>query len=158
MRRFLPIILLAYTLLLPTGCDTIDCTLYNIVSCQASFYANGGAVSITDVLDVKTCGIDSVLVNQQSSTETLNLPLSYWQETDTLVFIVTGEGYALMDTVWIDKENTPHFESPDCPSTMFHHIRDVRTTHTFIDSVTIVQPLVNYDQTDNLQIHVRTGN
>jgi hypothetical protein len=158
VKRCLPILFIFSALLFQAGCDTIDCTLYNTVICKASFYGDGKAVAITDVLTVTTCGVDSVLINQKREAQTLELPLSYWQDTDTLVFSVMGEEYALMDTLWIDKENSPHFESPDCPCTMFHRICAVRTTHTFIDSVTIVQPLVNYEETEHLQIHVHTGN
>ena len=158
MKRTVPISLLIAALLLPASCDTLDCTLYNTVSCQASFYGDGNAVAITDVLTVMTCGVDSILINQQSGTQTMDLPLSYWQDADTLVFIITGETYALLDTLWIEKENIPHFESPDCPTNMFHRITSTRVTHSFIDSVTITQPLVNYDQTENLKIHVHTGN
>ena len=158
MKRVTPILLFIAALFFPAACDSIDCTLYNTVTCQASFYGDEKAVAITDVLTVKTCGVDSLLINQQSNTETMNLPLSYWQDADTLVLIITGETYALLDTLWIEKENIPHFESPDCPTSMFHRITSVRVTHTFIDSVTITQPLVNYDQAENLKIHVHTGN
>ncbi len=158
MKRTTPILLFIAALLFPASCDTIDCTLYNTVTCQASFYGDGKAVAITDVLTVTTCGVDSVLINQQRDTQTMNLPLSYWQDTDTLVLIITSDTYALLDTLWIEKENIPHFESPDCPTSMFHRITSARVTHTFIDSVTITTPLVNYDQAENLKIHVHTGN
>ena len=156
-RSIIPLFLTAVTLLLWT-CDSIDCTLNNIVLCRANFYgSDGSAVSITAPLTVTTCGVDSVLINQQSGTSEMKLPLSYWQNEDTLVLTVTGDDYSIRDTIWIAKTNTPHFESPDCPTSMFHIISEVRTTHSFIDSVTIIKPLVNYEETENLQIYLRTA-
>ncbi len=157
MKKCLIAVCLFFWLVLSPGCDTIDCTLYNTVICNVSFYASGQSVSLTDTLTVTTRGVDSILINKQTSTSTMTLPLSYWQDEDTLVLTVTGSGYMMVDTIWIAKENMPHFESPDCPTTMFHHIQHVRTTHAFIDSVSIIQPIVNYDQTEHLQIHVYSG-
>ena len=158
MRRTVSCLLLTAMMLLPWACDSIDCTLYNTVTCQCSFYgSDGSAVSITDPLTVTTCGVDSILINKMSSVSKLDLPLSYWQDADTIVLTVEGEDYAIQDTMWIEKTNTPHFESPDCPTNMFHNLKEIRVTHNFIDSVNILQPLVNYDQTENLQIYLRTA-
>ena len=94
------------------------------------------------------------LVNSLIGASKLELPLSYSQDADTLVLRIYGEEYDLSDTLWVEKTNTPHFESPDCPTTMFHQIKSVRHTSTFIDSVTITRNLVDYDQTENIRIHL----
>ena len=79
--------------------------------------------------------------------------MSYWNEEDTLVLRIQGSGYTMEDTIWIKKNNIPHFESPDCPTKMFHLITDVNSTHTFIDSLSLVNPNVNYADVENIQIH-----
>ena len=137
-----------------TACDSIDCTLYNTVSLACSFYSEGQAVKLTDTLTVSALGTDSILVNSLIGASKLELPLSYSQDADTLVLRIYGEEYDLSDTLWVEKTNTPHFESPDCPTTMFYQIKSVRHTSTFIDSVTITRNLVDYDQTENIRIHL----
>ena len=136
------------------ACDSIDCTLYNTVSLACSFYSEGQAVKLTDTLTVSALGTDSILVNSLIGASKLELPLSYSQDADTLVLRIYGEEYDLSDTLWVEKTNTPHFESPDCPTTMFHQIKSERHTSTFIDSVTITRNLVDYDQTENIRIHL----
>lgn len=136
------------------ACDSIDCTLYNTVSLACSFYSEGQAVKLTDTLTVSALGTDSILVNSLIGASKLELPLSYSQDADTLVLRIYGKEYDLSDTLWVEKTNTPHFESPDCPTTMFHQIKSVRHTSTFIDSVTITRNLVDYDQTENIRIHL----
>jgi len=140
-------------LLTLASCETYDCTLYNYVGMYGSFYQDGKAVAIQDALTITISGSNSVLLNQAANTSKVTLPLSFWQAEDTLVFHVNG----IQDTVWITKTNLVHYESPDCPMTLFHTIQDVRSTHKFIDSITITRPSVNYETTENLQIHLFTA-
>ena len=51
------------------------------------------------------------------------------------------------DTVWVEKQNLPHFESVDCNPAMFHTIKGVRTTHHAIDSIKINNDKVTYNDT-----------
>ena len=67
---------------------------------------------------------------------------------------VKGTDYLLQDTIWIKKSNLVHYESPDCPTTLFHTIEEVRNTNEFIKSITVTRPSVNYETTINLQIHL----
>lgn len=146
------------TLILGTAalaaCDSIDCTLYNTVSLTCTFYSEGKAVKLTDTLTVSALGTDSILVNSMVGASQLDLPLSYAQDRDTLVLHVYGQDFDARDTLWVEKTNTPHFESPDCPTTMFHKIMSVQHTGTFIDSISITRDQVDYDQTENLRIHL----
>ena len=147
------------SLLLLAACDSFDCTLYNTVAMYGAFDKDGEAVAISDTLTITACGTNAVLLNRSVKTSKLILPLSYWQAEDTLVFSINGtssdgEGYLLQDTVWITKTNQVHYESPDCPTTLFHTIQSVRNTNQFIDSITVVRSSVNYETTINLQIHL----
>lgn len=151
MRR-IPTLLLSCLALLG-ACDQADCTLDNSVTYTCNFYAEGSKVTLNDIITVTACGTDSVLVNQKQGATGIELPMSYWNEEDTLVLRIQGSGYTMEDTIWIKKNNIPHFESPDCPTKMFHLITNVNSTHTFIDSLSLVNPNVNYADVENIQIH-----
>ena len=157
MRQRLLFILSGF--LLFAACESYDCTLYNTVAMYGAFDQDGAAVAIKDTLTITACGTDNVLLNQAVNTSQLTLPLSYWQAEDTLIFSIKGtddEGvcYLLQDTVWVTKTNQVHYESPDCPTTLFHTIQDVRNTNEFIKSITVIRSSVNYETTTNLQIHL----
>lgn len=142
------------SLLLFAACESYDCTLYNYVGMYGSFYRNGAAVQINDTLTISSGKAGRVLLNGALGSSRIIVPLSYWNDEDTLVFRVNGKGYILRDSVWITKSNQVHYESPDCPSTLFHTIQSVRSTHTFIKDITVIRSSVNYETTDNLQIHL----
>lgn len=152
MRQRLLTIMSAVLLLV--ACDSYDCTLYNYVGMYGAFDREGTAVQISDTLTITSGKAGPVLLNRSINTASLKLPLSYWQDEDTLVFSVKGNGYLLVDTVWVKKSNQVHYESPDCPTTLFHTIQEVRNTHEFIKSITVIRSSVNYETTTNLQIHL----
>lgn len=148
--------LLTVFILVITGlysCDTIDCTLNNTVEMRCNFYQNGNAAQINDTLTITAMGTNEVLLNRKYMVSTMVLPLSYFNPVDTLILKVTGEDYEATDTMWIEKSSYNHFESPDCPVNMFHDIKAVRSTHLFIDSISITHPDVNFSDHENLQIH-----
>lgn len=151
MRRCLPILL---TILMLAACEAYDCTLNNHVGMYAAFDRDGTAVQINDTLTITSGKSGPTLLNRSVNSASLNLSLSYWQEADTLVLTVKGSDYLLRDTVWIKKSNLVHYDSPDCPATLFHTIEDVRSTNEFIKSITVTRSSVNYETTTNLQIHL----
>lgn len=134
------------------ACDTIDCSLNNTVVLGTTFYQGTNRVVLNDILTVTACGTDSVLINKLSGASSLELPMSYTLDVDSFVFTIEGEDYSMQDTLWVKKTNTPHFESPDCPSHTFHKILEVGFHGSFIDSVHISSPLVNYDKIEHIQI------
>ncbi|MCR5535705.1 MAG: hypothetical protein K6F47_11155 [Bacteroidaceae bacterium] len=152
VKGFLPACII--TLMVVLGCDTIDCTLNNTVVMVSNIYQDGKAVEINDTLSITNPDASVVLLNSKTDASNLKLVLSYFQPVDTLVLTITGDGYQFEDTLWIEKTSYNHFESPDCPVNMFHHITEVRSTHVFIDSVSITQPDVNFAEHENLQIHL----
>lgn len=141
-------------ILLFAACESYDCTLYNTVAMYGTFDRDGAAVAINDTLTITSGKAGRVLLNRSVNTSKLTLPLSYWQPEDTLVLSIKGADYFLQDTVWVTKTNQVHYESPDCPTTLFHTIQDVRNTSKFIQSITILRSSVNYETTINLQIHL----
>ena len=104
MRR-IPILLLSCLALLG-ACDQADCTLDNSVTYTCNFYAEGSKVTLNDIITVTACGTDSVLVNQKQGATRIELPMSYWNEEDTLVLRIQGSGYTKKNTIWIKKKAT----------------------------------------------------
>lgn len=152
MRRRL--LYIASIVLLLAACESYDCTLYNHVGCYGAFYQDSASVSFDDTLTITAGKSGPVLLNKSVGTSGIDLPMSYWQDEDTLVLTVKGMDYLFQDTIWISKSNQVHYESPDCPTTLFHTIQGVRSTHEFIDSINVIRSSVNYEQTNNLEIHL----
>ena len=152
MRYRLFAILSAFLML--AACESYDCSLYNYVGCYGVFYKDGATVAIKDTLTITSGKKGPVLLNRGLATSKLTLSLSYWQDVDTLVFTVKGTDYSFQDTVWITKTNQVHYESPDCPTKVFHTITEVRNTQMFIKEINIIRSSVNYEQTTNLEIHL----
>ena len=144
------------------SCESIDCTLNNVVTCNYAFYgAEGDAVVVSDTMTIVTEGTDSVLFNRGTKVSSFKLPMSYWHEEDTLHFSFTSESrdFELLMTLYVKKANVLHFESPDCPTTMFHDLKSVifETNASFVDSVVIVNKAVNYDAKENIRIYLHTA-
>ena len=157
-------LILSSSLFLIFSCEGIDCTVNNVVTCKYTFYtADGNKVSIADTLTVTAEGTDSVLYNRGVKVNTLSLPMSHWQETDTLYFLFkssTIEDLEQEVILYVSKSNTEHFENPDCPTTMFHQLLSVdfiSPSHC-VDSVVIANPTVNYDSSENIKIYLHTNN
>ena len=154
--------LLGCTVLLSVvGCELTDCPINNVVYSTYGFYAvtdeGETSIRILDTLTVTAAGTDSILVNRLMNGNGIELPVSYSAPADTLIFHFTDTlGRTREDTVWIEKENIPHYESPDCPTAMFHHVTRARCTTRLMDSVTIVNPNINYNVSENFKIYFRS--
>lgn len=152
---------LAFVALFIVGCDSIDCTINNVVALNIAFYDSETKkeVSITDTLNVTAEGTDSVLYNRGIKVKNIDVPLSYWLDADTLTLdfynIASDTHHSV--TMQVNKENIPHYESPDCPTTMFHQIHSISyttTTTNYVDSVVLVNPSVNYNGQENIRVYL----
>lgn len=127
-----------------SACSSVDCPLNNTV--YANYKLMGAVKTLPDTLTISTVrsdGSDSVLINQQVNTDSFLLPMSCGHDVDELHLRTNS----LLDTVWVTKTNTPHFESVDCGVAYFHVITGVRYTRHAIDSIAINHKEVNYDAT-----------
>jgi hypothetical protein len=130
------------TILILAACSSVDCPLNNTV--YANYKLMGKVTTLPDMLTISTTrqdGSDSILINRQVNTDSFYLPMSYGLDVDTLYF----QTNTLIDTVWIEKTNHPHFESVDCGLNYFHTITGVSCTHNAIDSIVINKKEVTYD-------------
>ncbi len=146
MRRLLFLFIVASVLF---ACTSIDCPVQNTVR---SHYTLKTASAVTDTLkDTLTVvshrmdGTDTILLNSSIGVTVLSLPVGTVTPEDTLFFRFRNGTYSATDTVWIKKENYPHFESVDCNAAFFHTLTDVHFTNHAIDSIVIKNRYVSYD-------------
>lgn len=135
-----------------SACSTVDCPVQNTVSTQYNIVdVDGAALKTADTLWVwtpRSDGSDTLLLNRGIGISAFSLPVSYQHPEDTLVFFVADTlGQMTIDTVWVKKDDIPHFESVDCSAHFFHRLTAVRSSHNGIDTIYINEPSVTYDQT-----------
>ncbi len=106
-----------------------------------------------DVLTISLLvnGKDSIVVNHLSNASDLQLPMSYTQECDTVVFCYENNA---TDTLYIKHENIPYFISMECGLAMYHRLQSVTHTNAFIDSVAIINDYVNFDNNENIKLYL----
>ena len=146
MRKWLFLIGLVFIV----SCSTIDCPVDNLVETRYRFLNTAGdSLVLMDTLSITSMRADGeeVLLNRKVGMATIQVPISYSHPEDILMFNVYNNEYSIVDTVWVKKDDIPHFESVDCNASFFHTITGVRYTTNFIDSIVINDPSVDYDKT-----------
>lgn len=136
--------------LLVCACSSIDCpvqnTVYSVYQLQT---ADERVDTLRDTLFVfsrRSDGNDTLLFNAGIGLTSFALPVGYANPEDTLEFILVNRpNYIVSDTVFIKKENIPHFESVDCSASFFHRLTAVCSSHNAIDTLTINNDFVDYD-------------
>lgn len=149
-----------------TACTNIECPLDNIVEMACGVYSaeDLGRMKLDATLTVSTGGRkDTVLLNQATDIDVFLLPLKQGEKVDTFLLNFSKEELSATDTLIVTHDNSPHFESLDCPSSVFHHVQNVRwTSHALrlmpltIDSVAVVRRLVDYENIENIRLYLRS--
>lgn len=150
-------------MLFPVACSNIDCVLNNTVKSTYAFYdaATGSAMRLTDTLNVRAAGTDSLLWNTGYNLSSLTLPVSYNRSVDTLLFCLSDSlQRQVVDTVFVHHSNEPHFESTDCGTTFFHTVTHVAWTRRAdvrgmwqIDSIAVADAKINYDEKTHFKVY-----
>lgn len=149
-----------------SACSNIDCPLDNVVSLQCNLYdaSTQSALTLSDVLSVTPAGRDTLLLNQATGIKSFLLPLKEAGIQDTLLLhFANAQGAVQVDTLFVNHTPQPHFESLDCPSSVFHTLNAVRVSaqgsanSAIVDSVSLVRPIVNYDDIENIRLFIRTS-
>ena len=158
MRKLLYLMLL----MMGVACSSIDCPVENVVSTQYQVLDTSGTkLKLTDTLTVvskrldgkDTSLLDPTLYNKGINISEFSLPISYSHPEDILLFhfdntVISDSvniNLHVVDTVWVQKVDLPHFESVDCNSSFFHELTGVHCTHNYIDSIVIKNTSVTYD-------------
>lgn len=146
------------------ACTSIDCPVQNKVAVYYEVKSFEGTTEVADTLNdtlsiwtVRINRTDTLILNRAVNTSAFSLPASYNCPEDTLMLrIANTDSMVWVDTLWLKKDDIPHFESVDCSPHFFHKITAVRSTHNAIDTVIINNPSVTYDPTVvNLHIHFK---
>lgn len=136
---------------LVAACTSIDCPVEsNVATLYQVCHSDGTELKLNDTITVTTktaSDSDTIVYNKGIGISSFSLPISYKHPEDVLVFSFDNDNNSLhvSDTVWIKKDDYPHFESVDCSAAFFHIITDVRYTCNYIDSIVIKNPSVTYD-------------
>lgn len=156
-RRYLTFcavaLLITYHLTLTTSCSSIDCPVQNTVAVNYGIVdVLGQTVECTDTIYIWTQradGNDTLILNRGVNLSSFSLPMSYQHPEDMLVIYITDldHEHETLDTIWLKKNDFPHFESVDCGTHFFHELTDVSYTRRGIDTISINNRNVNYDQT-----------
>lgn len=144
------------------SCSSIDCSVNSLVRTRYQFTSNtGDSLKLMDTLNVVTKrkdGTDTLIFNQGDGISKFHLPISYSHPEDELVFHFDNGSLHMTDTVWIKKDDYPHFESVDCNASFFHTLTSIRHTHNVLDSAVIVNPSVtNDDQTVHVLLYPKVS-
>lgn len=166
MRRIVIVILLIAAV---TSCVSVDCPVENRVETIYTLKKPSGA---TDTMGVDTLTIwthrinykdnkrDSILLNRfcGAKATVFGIFVSHTLPEDSFfVRLKTENGVnEWLDTICIQKENYPHFESVDCHATYFHKITDLKTTRHGIDSITIQNREVSYDKVEHFFLYLNS--
>lgn len=147
-----------------TSCTGIDCPLDTVVVWTMTFYDSQAetTMNLPCVLTVDAAGAGT-LYNKGTAIASMELPMSIASPTDTLYLHFSADDLSTTDTLYIDHTNFAHFEAMDCPGSVFHNITSTHfTTHSMetfpvvIDSVSIIRPLVDYNDVENIRLYLRT--
>lgn len=158
MKKWLFFVMAAFVV----SCSSIDCPVNNVVATYYKTYkSNGDSLIMTDtviVLSMRKDGTDTLLLNRFVGRSRFSLPISYSHPEDALIFLIYNDSVLTVDTVWVKKDDIPHFESVDCNASFFHNITAVRHTLNGIDSIVINNPTVDYDKTTvHFRLYPKSG-
>lgn len=94
---------------------------------------------------------DTILLNKVTEVSSIKLPMSYYKESDTLVFSYAF--ISLRDTIKLQHKGYPHVELPECGAHRFHTLTGISATDAAIDHVEISDARVTYDGYINVKIY-----
>ena len=148
-RKALVTLFFSQLLIFICACSSIECPVENKVRTIYHVYKGEELDTLHDTLTIWTRTVkcqDTLLLNKSTNSTSFELPISYQHPEDTLYFCITDTTkVSTTDTVWIKKDDIPHFESVDCNPGFFHQLTGVRSTHHRIDTIVINYSLVDYE-------------
>lgn len=93
---------------------------------------------------------DTVLVNK-SSKSFIEVPMSYLNKVDTLIFDYTN--ITRNDTLYVRHDSYAHVELPECGVHYYHNLKSIDATDAAIYRVEISNPKVTFDGLENVKIY-----
>lgn len=148
IRKYLFVI---FGILFITGCQGDEqCRKENIVQMRMVFLdIETNKTYNADSITIQGVGNDSILYNNRKSISSIELPLHKTQER-TQFAISSGD---LKDTITLCHTNHDTFISLECGCFVYHTLNKVWSNHTWIDSISIINPEITASSEDeHLQI------
>ena len=141
-----------------TACSSIDCPIQTTV--EVNYVMPDTLKDTLYVLSKRADGTDRLLLNRGIDLTKFALPVSYAHPEDTLILMIKDkQKTTTIDTVWMKKDDIPHFESVDCAAHFFHRITQVHATHVAVDTIFVLNPSVTYDTSaKHIEIHFKGRN
>ena len=146
------IALLCLLILLPACEDEGTCSENTVSRVNAGFYSlTGGKETTSPVNQLALYGItrqDSVIL--KSNARNIEFPLSMHDTVN--LFVMTAD--TLADTLGFRYANQIVLISWECGFTNRFEIRSVTSTHNFIDSIAIINPVADPSDEENIKIFI----
>ena len=152
------VLLSAICSLFCTGCEGgYDCALDNIAYNRVKFYTINEYGKETEyafpeplTVSMMVNGRDSIVMNYATNAKELTLPMSYTSNCDTVILNFFDRHY---DTLYINHNNIPIYQSMECGVIMHHRLTGTGHTGYFIDSMAIKNATVNFDHNENIKLY-----
>ena len=156
-RDIIALSLLLCTLLCP-GCDGgYDCALDNIAYNRIGFYSINEYGVETEytfpdymTVSIMVNGRDSIVVNHITNAKELTLPMSYTHVCDTVILNFFDR---YNDTLYINHENIPIYQSMECGVIMHHKLTGTAHSRNQIDSMAIKSAEINFNPNENIKLY-----
>ena len=100
---------------------------------------------------VSTVRRDTTLINNLENGTGFKLPMSYFNDKDTL--IISYSAISNKDTIIVSHDSYSFVELPECGTQRFHTIKDVSCTESGLWGIEISNPKVNYDGNENIKLY-----
>lgn len=156
---FSAVLLLSATFVVSCRPDTIcrqdiDVRLGVVVSWQ-QVDSSGGITTKTawDSISVQGVANDSLLYANAKNVTTLWLPLR--PDTSQTAYVLTWHDKC--DTIFVRYDNTRRFISQACGCMVYHTLESVRCGGTIVDSVEVLNSLVETAKQENICVYVRSS-
>lgn len=144
------------------GCNTSGCTDNRSSLLLAGFYNSSGKKITVNSLEIGGVGApgDSLLVELKSTVGQVYLPLRSTRN-ETSFYIHYGQkgldDPVLNDTIELTYDSTPYFASVECGAVYNYRIRRLSYTRHVVDSIGLVDSLVNNANVERMKIIFRTA-
>lgn len=145
------------------SCNTQGCTDNRSALPMMGLYSSSTEQPVTlDSLDIGGVGApdDSLLVSSGTKVRTLYLPFRYGRETTSFVihydYKLQGlDDPSFDDVITFTYSTEPYFASEECGAYYIYKIRDVSYTRHLIDSVAIVDSVINNVDMERIKVFFR---
>lgn len=155
--KYMFLVLSVLTSAVLTSCSSVDCPLNNTVYATWTFEYPDGRQKLADTLDIylQVNGKDTLVANRLIGVSSVNLPMSYYNEADTLTLELRANGQHAYEQIIVKKSNIQHFNSPECGVWVEHYISGTENEGMILDSLRIRNSKVDNYEVENIRLYLK---